>query len=461
MRAFAGAGGVLVLSLFLGVAACGGGRAQPVWDEAADAATPPFPMGELAPPPAPCEGLGCRRMHCAPGKETTVTGRVLAPNGVTPVPGAVVYVPIAEVPPLAEGASCGCDAPRAVTTTKTAADGSFLLSGVPIGAQVPLVMQLGKWRRVITLPTISACEDRALDEATTRLPRNRSEGDLPRIAVTTGACDALGCLLPKLGIDPEEMGVAGDGESKRVHTFRGAVDKDEVPSGATSAQKLWSEARTLGRYDMVLLACECGEQRERKGERANEAMAEYLDSGGRILTTDYMFTWYRDMRSPGLDRVVSVRGGAGEGGNPVRVSTSGPDGSVFSDWLRAVVPAPARENHARLSAVFDNLASVDPTKARVLASSASPREAAKDVPRIFSLDFPVGAARPDVCGRAVHLDAHVNDSKTVDLVSRAFPLSCSPGLDEPHAALAYLFFHLASCDMPFPPLDAAPTEPVR
>ena len=40
---------------------------------------------------------------------------------------------------------------------------------------------------------------------------------------------------------------------------------------ALMLRPLWKESRALGRYDMVLFACECGEQRERKGERANEA----------------------------------------------------------------------------------------------------------------------------------------------------------------------------------------------
>jgi len=389
-----------------------------------------------------------------------VTGRVLAPNGVTPIPGAIVYVPTAGVPALPSGAACGCGAPPVVAATKTAADGTFTLSGLPVGEGVPLVMQLGKWRRAISLPKIDACASLTLPEADTRLPKNRAEGDMPTIAVTTGACDALGCLFPKLGVDPSEIGVADDGPMKAIHTYRGAVERDEAPRGASRADALWSDEAALSRYDIVLLACECGEHVARKGPRANQAMARYLDSGGKILTTDLMFTWYRDMPSPGLSRVVEVRGGAHEADNPVRIGTTSAAGATFADFTRAVTPAPAREGHVRFATVFDNLGAVDPTKATVLASSATPRSPGKDGARIFSLDFPVGAARAEACGRAVHLDAHVNDTRT-DLVSREFPAACSRGLDESHAALAFLFFHLASCEVPIPSLPSPPPEPIR
>jgi hypothetical protein len=90
------------------------------------------------------------------------------------------------------------------------ARGRFRIANVAVGKDVPLVMQVGKWRRQVMVPEVRACEDNRLTDAqATRLPRNRKEGDLPRVAVTTGICDPLSCTVAKLGVDPAELGVSG------------------------------------------------------------------------------------------------------------------------------------------------------------------------------------------------------------------------------------------------------------
>ena len=72
-------------------------------------------------------------------------------------------------------------------------DGTFKLEGVPSGKDVPLVIQVGKWRREVKLDlTLDKCAMNAVaNKELTRLPKNKSEGHIPRIAVTTGQRDAL------------------------------------------------------------------------------------------------------------------------------------------------------------------------------------------------------------------------------------------------------------------------------
>ena len=47
---------------------------------------------------------------------------------------------------------------------------------------VPIVFQVGKWRREVTIPTVAACTDTPLTDANlTRLPRTKTEGTSPRL----------------------------------------------------------------------------------------------------------------------------------------------------------------------------------------------------------------------------------------------------------------------------------------
>jgi len=150
---------------------------------------------------------------CSNGGHTTLTGKVYDPAGKVPLYNVIVFVPndSSTLPVITPGTkSCNtCDVPVGdyVTVSTTDKTGSFTLQDVPTGRNVPLVVQIGKWRRIITIPNIADCSTTKLPASgngQARLPRNHHEGDMPQMALLTGGLDDLGCFLTRVGIDAVE-----------------------------------------------------------------------------------------------------------------------------------------------------------------------------------------------------------------------------------------------------------------
>jgi hypothetical protein len=345
---------------------------------------------------------------------------------------------------MTSGASCDvCGVPASgnpIVTALSNPDGTFTLHDVPVGTNIPLVIQLGKWRRQVTIPQVQQCVDNKLsDPNQTRLPKSQSEGDMPHIALTTGGCDKLGCMLPKVGIATNEFGVLADGPTKAIHVFKGTGGGG--PNSAGEAQGFWADVNRMKSYDMIILSCECDESLGNKSSGAFAAMTQYLAAGGRIFTTDFMYTWYKYSPDPGLKGVGNIPGGAPMGDDPMTIDTSFPKGKALSQWLQVVFPtsALAKANQIPFDVVFANLASLDPTKEQTWASSGP-----ITTPRIFTVNTPVGVPVAQQCGKGVHIDAHVNQTGE-DTVGGNYPLGCTEPLKEGEATLAFFFFDLAAC----------------
>ena len=227
----------------------------------------------------PCTtGLCTQQVNCPSGQDTTVSGVVYDPAGRVPLYNVLVYVPNAPVAAIPTGASCDrCDGSLysgdPLTGVQTDAAGRFKIPKMPVGKDIPLVIQLGKWRRQITIPAVTACVDTPLtDKNQTRLPRKQSEGNIPLIAITTGGADTMECLPLRMGIDISEFSTKGG--TGRVHLYKGddLIDPNnsnnnvyatgqfspEVAGGAAfkKSTEVWSNTDQLKAYDMVILSCE-------------------------------------------------------------------------------------------------------------------------------------------------------------------------------------------------------------
>src|SRR5262249_10075089 len=135
----------------------------------------------------PCVNLCLQVPQCPNGGTTSLSGSVYDPAGEVPPYNGVAHVPNAPLDSVPSGANCdkcGTVSGSPVTSTLTDSSGSFKLAGVPVVKNLPLVFQVGKWRRAITLPdsfAVKPCEDNALTTAglkdLTRLPKNQGEGN--------------------------------------------------------------------------------------------------------------------------------------------------------------------------------------------------------------------------------------------------------------------------------------------
>src|SRR5688572_26206883 len=110
----------------------------------------------------PVGGTGART-SCDGRPKTTVRASVYDPAGRLPLYNVMVYVPSAPLDPIVEGVTCDrCDATasgRPVAAALTNPAGEFVMEDVPDGTDIPLVIQMGKWRREIVLPQVLPCQE--------------------------------------------------------------------------------------------------------------------------------------------------------------------------------------------------------------------------------------------------------------------------------------------------------------
>ncbi len=444
------------------VVACG--------EEGSTFAPPPPPPEEIDAGPQPqfpphegppgCVGLECKQVKCEQGLETTVTGTIMAPNGTLPLYNVIVYVPNAEVEPLAEGLTCdqcGKVSGKPLVSTLSGTDGKFVLRNVPVGEDIPLVIQVGKWRRQVKLPSVTACAENAVTDVNlTRLPKNQAEGDLPRIAVTTGRCDQLACLLPKLGLDASEF--TPNTGTGRLHLYRGASHSSvaaPAPRGTPDATTLWASKESLSRYDMVLLSCECGEKNDQKPAAAKQAMYQYTTAGGRVFASHFHYTWadsgplastadwQGDVSNPEDDKI--------EG--PFRIDRSFAKGEALAQWL-VTVEASTTLGEMPINEVRENVFAVSaPTQRWVYADPQEPIAGRPNRPestKYLSANSPVDKPVEEQCGKFVYADMHlysadIQPNDGTALPNDQFPTSCPPDLTPEEKAFAFLFFDLSSC----------------
>ncbi len=367
-----------------------------------------------------CTGLCLQQMSCPAGGTTAVTGTVYAPNGTDPLPGVIVYIPNGTVAAFTPGVSCAVagqpPSGNPLVGTTTAVDGTFTLSNVPAGSNIPLVIQSGRWRRQVTIPSVAACTNTAFN---TRFPQKQTEGDIPRIAVVTGSADAVECVLRKVGVaDTEFTDASGSG---RVNLFRASGGPgSSIDPQTPVADNLLANQSSLDNYDVLMLPCEGGPYEKSLGQLSN--LISYANAGGRVYASHFSYEWF--VGNGAFNTVVNWDPGqpAPEPNNGVAtIDTGFAQGQTLTQWL-GDVGASTAPGQVAITTVRHDLSAVNPPTQTWLTLN----NAAYGNPIMqFTFDTPVGATA-NACGRVLFNEYHVEDSNS-NTAGLTFPAECSNG----------------------------------
>jgi hypothetical protein len=447
----------------------------------------------------PSSGFCPRVADCSTaGSDTTVTGTVLAPNGTLPIPNALVYVPNGSttypygvttfVDGVAAGAcECGVSGDPLVSTTSNV-DGSFTLTGVPVGTDVPLVIQLGRWRRLITIPNIAQCTTVPVDPSFTSLPTRQSMGNsmdsIPLIALSTGSQDALECVLRKMGIEDSQFSNAGG--TGRIRFYRnngaGCTDGGGSCTGTTpSYSQLTSSQDSVDQYDALIFPCDGTTSdidaaiKNRVLDSATSTTA-YVNKGGRAFFTHLSYTWlYNQQPSINLPWRSTTSSSAVDSpsslthydpATPVRIDTTFARGETFAAWLGvASVGALSNVTPPEISVVESRWNLKNPTNWD--NSGAAQRWAyyPNDSPAAgimhVTFDAPWGLSPDKQCGRVLYSDFHVTAAALSEstcaktsaggapqTANCKFPQECNSEFSAQEKVLAYFMFDMTSCVKP-------------
>jgi hypothetical protein len=457
-------------------------------------------------------GLQCN-VSCPSGGTTTISGKVYDPAKRNPLYNVAVYVPATPLTALPKGVPTGSDAcdcgalfkSGAVTNTTTGVDGSFTLTNVPVGTAVPLVIQIGKWRRLFTV-NVNACTDNAQPDKSLALPgtvpAGNTDDNIPDIAVSTGNADTLECLMLRMGLPATEY-VAGTATGGHIHVFSGGDPAGQIggnperypmPKAPQSSTSLWASQSQLMPYDIVLLSCEGDETFS-----ANPpALAAYLDAGGRAFASHFHYAWFAGPLSSNQSystpsgwgtHLATWAAGGGQDQGPIggmieqSLNGSGkpfPKGQALSKWLGNVgalgqngVPSGELSIYQPRYNATVGTSNVE-SQTWITADNASGNSGST---MYFSFDTPVNAApgpdggAPQYCGRAVFSDLHVSgdpsdaDKPNLKTGGAPPPGGCdSTELSPQEKALEFMLFDLSSCVLPdtvAPPQDAGLPPPPK
>jgi hypothetical protein len=397
-------------------------------------------------PTAPCTGLCLQQTTCSGTATTSITGTVYAPNGTDPLYDTLVYVPNGGpaptygVQPFAPGVSCdSCSSTvtgSPLVSAVTPYTGQFTITNMPVGTNIPLVIQNGRWRRQVVIPSVTACVNTAVPAALTTMPNcetgntaascaGKAFGDIPLMAFATGSVDSLECVFRKIGLDDSEfVNPTGTG---RVQFYTGVGSPGAQISTATPAEnKLWGTQAEINKYDMVLFPCQ-GDEYD-KTTAAQNIVVNYANAGGRIYATHYSYVWlFQDAWSATAVWDVNQTPFFDNDPENGTINQTFPKGLALAQWLKLLYPA-STQGTILLNTLRDDFDSVITPPSTLWISITD--SFYTNQPMHYSFNTPITAPAANQCGRVLYDDFHVEDSENIITTGDNFPTECACYADD-------------------------------
>jgi hypothetical protein len=418
-----------------------------------------------------CTGLCQFQESCPTNSETRLVGTVRAPNGTEPLPNVLVYVPNAPLPAIGQGPSCDrCedeDLGSPIAGAISAADGTFTLRNVPAGVSFPLVVKIGKWRRVVTIPAMTACSERTLTADESRLPKNMTDAaagnvqylNIPHMAIVTGSADAMECVVRKIGVSDSEFTLpSGNGRvhlyrangayaSRTCTRFRSSGSCRDWAYNSAPLSDLFSNDK-ISEYDIAVMDCE-GSANEHS-DAYDDDLHAFAEAGGRVFASHYSYVYLHD--NDDFATTATWGSSASADNTTGIVDTSTTKGSRFNTWLGVTGSHSATYGNGYIdiadpryyvtgynSTVSERFVYTD--NVTVNGTLLDTRDSVQQ----YAFNTPVGATDANVCGRVLYSAFHVAVGSSTS--SGYFPNHCgnSTTLTAQEKVLEYMLFDLSSC----------------
>jgi len=406
---------------------------------------------------------------CSGTGTTTVTGVAYMPNGVDPLPNALVYIPSAVPGAIAPGVQCLTNGNEAsggpITFTYSKYDGTFTLTGVPSGTNIPIVVQAGKWRMQGTISSITACGTTVAPAWTTTMPSTHVQGDIPKIAVVTGNVDAVECVIYRTGIAQSEFtNSSGTGQ---INLYLADHDPGaQINSSTPLESTLTGSSTAMNAYDMIMFPCQ-GSPSDSDASSDQGVVLDWANRGGRLFSTHYSYAWLQNSLNAstvtqninGTNQVVSLDTAQGpetavqwntgqaqptaDPGNAI-VNASFTDGGILSSWLEdTTAPAASTTPEGSPAQISISTLRLDqngvnsPTQSWLTLTNNLTNQTGKNTESktpVMQLTFntPVGAGADNQCGKVLYNDYHVYNG---NFSGQTFPSECPSGAMTPQEHL--------------------------